>query len=161
MAETAQGKNRFILYGIVEEDTGGVKIAYQTNHDTSSSMEVSKEPTKDGIIVSTGQIEQSINVTTYLSNEDGDIDNLKDAHEEAKLIELWDIDSNKDDDGKYPATYYQAYLTEITETAEAEGAVEVELTFEVTGIGKRGLTDLSAEQEEVIQYVFKEAVKGI
>lgn len=160
MAKTSQGKNRFILYNILGESTDAVKIAYQTNHEVSSSMDVEKEPTKDGVIVSTGQIEQSITVTSFISTETDDIIKLKEAHEDGKTIEIWDIDSNKDETGEYPATYYQAYLTEISESADAEGAIEVSLTFEVQGVGKRGMTAVSEEQEEVIQYVFKEVSQG-
>lgn len=159
MAETAQGKNRFILYNILGESKDAIKIAYQTNHETSSSLDVDKEPTKDGIVISTGQIEQSIDVTTYLSTGSDDIDRLKDAHEQDKVIEVWDIDSNKNETNKYPATYYQAYLTEISESSESEGAVEVDLTFEVLGVGQRGMTTVNAEQQAVIQYAFKEAVQ--
>lgn len=159
MAETAQGKNRFILYNILGDSNDAIKIAYQTNHETSSTVDVDKEPTKDGIVISTGQIEQTIDVSTYLSTGSDDIDKLKDAHEQDKVVELWDIDSNKDKTGQYPATYYQAYLTEISESSESEGAIEVDLTFEVLGYGKRGMTAVSAEQEEVIQYAFKEAVQ--
>ena len=61
--------------------------------------------------------------------------------------------------GKYEATYYQANVTELTETSNAEDACEVEITFGVQGNGADGYATVSDAQKEAASYVFKDTSK--
>jgi hypothetical protein len=56
--------------------------------------------------------------------------------------------------------YFQGYLTEVTTTSAAEDHVEVELTFGINGSGVRGDVTVSAEQQEIAEYVFADTTKG-
>ncbi len=55
--------------------------------------------------------------------------------------------------------YFQGYLTELEKTSNAEDMVEVSLTFGINGSGARGNVTVSAEQQEIASYVFKDTKK--
>lgn len=55
---------------------------------------------------------------------------------------------------KYKGMYFQGYLTELEKTSGAEDMVEMSLTFGINGNGKRGNVTVTAEQQEVADYVF-------
>ena len=162
--EMVNGVKRFLLYRVYGDDADGLKIALQEEHEVSSSRDTDTKSTKDGGYVILGDVEQEISATTYMAVGDEMLDKLKEAQEQGKLVELWDVDvneENKNDDGKYKATYYQTYLSEVTETAPSDDGLEVELTFNSTGgIGQRGYTALNAEQERIAQYLFTEATEA-
>lgn len=160
--EATQGVKRILLYRVLGEFDDATKIALQTSHELTSSLDIETEATKDFVVSTDGQIEQEISSSFILATGDDSLDTLKEAHEQKGIVELWDVDiteENKQDD-KYKATYFQAKITDISESADVEGAVEVDIDFTVVGgIGQRGYTSVTDEQEEVIQYVFEEAVE--
>ena len=45
-------------------------------------------------------------------------------------------------------------------TAGAEGPIEVTMDLTINGVGQRGFATLTEEQEEFVQYVFKDTVAG-
>ena len=61
-----------------------------------------------------------------------------------------------DNADKYKATYYQGYVTSFGKSPNAEDTVEVSLEFGINGKGAKGFATLTADQEEVVQYVFKD-----
>lgn len=161
MPQSVQGINKFLLYRFLKEAKmkPATKIALQTEHETSSSRDVNSTQTKDGAIRTLGQIEQEVTATTYLSTTD-EVDKLKEAHENGDIVELWDILAEAPDESqKYKATYYQAYISEVSESAPTDDGVEVSLTFAVIGKGKRGKTSLTEAQAEVLDYVFRDTAQ--
>lgn len=162
MAETVKtvaGEKQFLLYRILGDNTEATKIAQQTNHDVSSSRDANANATKDGTSRSLGAVEQEVEAEVYLTTAD-DVNKLKEAHEQGKVVELWDITAlKKNEEGKYAATYYQGYITEISASAPTDDNVSVSISFAVEGIGKRGYTALSEAQEAVLDYAFVEANK--
>ena len=63
------------------------------------------------------------------------------------------------DRNKFKGMYFQGYLTEFEIISSADENVEVSLTFGVNGSGKRGDVTVTAQQQEVAAYVFKDSVK--
>ena len=60
---------------------------------------------------------------------------------------------------KFKGMYFQGYLTEFEITSSADENVEVSLTFGVNGSGKRGDVTVTAQQQEVAAYVFKDTTQ--
>ena len=82
---------------------------------------------------------------------------MKKALINGELVEIWEIDkAEKNSENKYKATYYQGYITKYGMTANSEDSVELELEFSINGVGKDGFATLTADQAEVVQYVFKD-----
>ena len=156
MAKTVRGIKKFLLWRLLKdaETSAGAKIAFQTEHEVTSTKDSNATQTKDGVIRTSGQIEQEINVTVYLSTSD-EVDKLKEAHEKDEKVEVWDVVAEEPDvSGNYKMTYYQAYISEISESAPTDEGVEVSLTFAIDGVGKRGKGKLSEAQEKAISYLF-------
>lgn len=160
--EMLQGVKRIILWRYLKdaETKPGSKIALQTEHEASSSRDINAVPTKDGTKRSLGQVEQEVEVTSYLADSD-EVDRMKEAHEMGEKIEVWDVtNEHPDENGKYKATYYQGFIGEISEKAPNDDGIEVTTTISVDGIGKRGRTILSDDQAEILDYLFVEASAG-
>lgn len=155
--ETVKGINRILLFRPLNKagTEAASKLAFQTEHDVSKSRDVDSVSTKDGKIQSLGDLETEISVTSVLAKGDTFAEEMEKAFDDGEIIEIWDIDrTGEGSDGKYPATYYQAYATTFNQTPNAEDDVEMSIDFAVNGKGQKGEATLTAEQESVVQYAF-------
>lgn len=108
----------------------------------------------------------TFSATSILAKGDPRAKELKNAMKKREIIEIWEIDkaekapdSDTENKGKYEGTYYQGYVTSYGTKSNSEDALELELEFAINGEGQDGYCTLSAEQEEVVQYVFKDTTK--
>lgn len=94
MTEVAKGIDQILLYRILEEAgiNPAAKLAFQTDHETSESKSSDSTPTKDGGVVSPGQLETEISATSILSKTDIMVKKLRDAMRNDKVVEVWEID---------------------------------------------------------------------
>lgn len=94
---------------------------------------------------------------------DAIIDKLEKAMLADELVECWEVnlaeEGTETNVGKFKSKYYQGYLTECSISSEAEGAVEVDLTFGANGNGADGYATVTKEQQEVASYVYKDVTK--
>uniref|UniRef100_UPI0022E89729 phage major tail protein, TP901-1 family n=1 Tax=Enterococcus faecalis TaxID=1351 RepID=UPI0022E89729 len=95
-------------------------------------------------------LEIDFSATSILSVGDPYVDQLEEALDNDDIIEIWEINKAEkgtgDNADKYKATYYQGYVTSFGKSPNAED----------TGKGAKGFATLTADQEEVVQYVFKD-----
>lgn len=162
MAEAVKGINRIILMRPISlqdtEEAG--RLAFQTQHEKTSSRESNSVATKDGNIASLSEETVAYSLTSIMATEDVTREKLEEAYHKGELIEFWDINKTAPlsdgsaNDGKYPATYVQGYLTEWNETATSDGNVEITLATTMNGSGVKGYATLSNDQAEVVQYAF-------
>ena len=90
------------------------------------------------------------------------INKLEDAMDADQLIEIWEANLEEPADegeNKFVGMYFQGYLTEFEKTSSAEDFVECSLTFGINGSGVRGNVTVSAEQQEMANYVFTDTQK--
>lgn len=167
MAEAVKGINRIILmrpYSLRTTEAAG-RMAFQTEHEKSSSRDSNSTVTKDGNIQSLSEVVVEYSLTTLMAREDEVRDKLEEAYLKGELVEFWDIDKTAAvteagvNLGKYPATYYQGYLTEWSESAGSEDNVEVSLSAGMNGAGVKGYATLTAEQAAVVQYAYADTEK--
>lgn len=165
MAEAAKGIDVILLFRLLEDATkeAAFKLAFQTEHENTKSKDSDSVATKDGPIRTPGALEFDFSATSILALNDPYVEKLETALDEDKLIEIWEINRAEkgmgEDADKYKATYYQGYVTSFGKNPNAEDSVELSLEFGINGKGAKGYATLSAEQEEVVQYVFKDTVK--
>ena len=161
MAEAIRGINRILLmrpYSERETMAAG-RMAFQTSHEKSSSRDANSTITKDGNINSLSEVVVEYSLTTIMAKDDVVREALEKAYLHGELVEFWDIDRTAaGDDGKFPATYYQGYLTEWGESAGAEDSVEISLSAAINGAGIRGCATLSNDQANVVQYTFSDTI---
>ena len=164
MAEAVQGKKLVYLFRILEEaaTTGAVALAFTTENERTKSKDSDSTVTKDGSIRTPGAVEQEITATALLAKGDTLAARLEDALDGDKLIEIWEANLEEaagGGDGKFKGRYFQGYLTEIGYSSSAEDHVEVSLTFGINGSGAKGDVTVSAEQQAVAEYVFKDTAQ--
>ncbi len=164
-AEAVQGKKIVYLYRVLSKaaTNEGAALAFTTENGNTISKDADSTATKDGSIRTPAVAEVEITATSILAQGDTLIDELKAALNSDELIEIWETnlaepgtDTNA---GKFKATYYQGYLTELEKSSNAEDMVEMSLTFGINGTGADGYATVSAEQQEVANYVFKDTTK--
>lgn len=163
-AEGVKGSRMVYLYRIASEaaTTDGVTLAFVTENGRTKSKDSDSTVTKDGSITTPGAVEQEITSTSLLAKGDEMIDKLEDALDNGDLLEIWE--ANLDEpaeagENKFKGMYFQGYLTEFEKTSSAEDFVECSLTFAINGNGVRGDVTVSAEQQEMANYVFADTQK--
>lgn len=163
-AEAVQGKKLVYLYRILKDAAtdNGVTLAFTTENERTKTKDSEATETKDGAIQTPGATEQEITFTSILAEGDEMIEKLEDALDESELIEIWEANLAEpvgDDGNKFKGRYFQGYLTEISFTSSAEEFVEVSGTFAINGTGAKGEVTVTAEQQEVANYVFADTTK--
>lgn len=163
-AEAVSGNQLIYLYRIKSKaaTADGVALAFTTENERSKSKDSDTVVTKDGSIRIPGAAEVEITATSLLAKGDTLIDDLEDAMDNDEIIEIWEANLEEPAEGganKFKGMYFQGYLTELTKTSNAEDHVEVELTFAINGSGVRGDVTVSAEQQEIANYVFADTKK--
>ena len=163
-AEAVAGNKLVYLYRIKSKaaSVDGAALAFTTENERSKSKDSDTVVTKDGSIRIPGAAEVEITATSLLAKGDTFIDDLEDAMDDDEIIEVWEANLEEpvgDGTNKFKGMYFQGYLTELTKGSNAEDHVEVELTFAINGSGVRGEVTVSAEQQEIAEYVFADTTK--
>ena len=158
-AEAVHGKKLVYLYRILKDaaSSAGAALAFTTENERSKSKDSDSTATKDGPILTPGEVEQEITATSILMKGDTLVDQLEDALDENELVEIWEANLEEPADAgenKFKGRYFQGYLTELSIASSAEDYVEVALTFGINGSGVKGDVTVTAEQQEVAAYVF-------
>ena len=163
-AEAVQGKKLVYLFRIASQAAtkAGAIIAFTTENGRTKSKDADATVTKDGTIRTPSASETEITATCLLAKGDVMLDELEDAMDNDELIEIWEanLENAGAGDNKFKGMYFQGYLTEFEKTSSAEDFVECSLTFGINGSGVRGDVTVTAEQQEVANYVFKDTAKS-
>lgn len=157
-AEAVQGKKLVYLYRVLENaaTAGAVAMAFVTENSRSKSKDADSTATKDGSIRTPGASEVEITATSILAKGDTLFDELEEAMDNDKLIEIWEANLDEPAEGtnQFKGRYYQGYLTEFEMASSAEDFCEVSTTFAINGTGAKGNVTVSVEQQEMAAYVF-------
>lgn len=159
MSNAVQGSKIVYLYRLLEEQStaDAFRLAYVTEDSISYSKDADSTVTKDGTIRTPSAVEIEKPMTCILSKGDTDIDKLKNAMLNDKVIELWE--ANLDEPvpnmtNKFKGTYFQGYITSYEKTSNAEDMVEVQMTIGVNGKGADGNVTVTASQQDDASYTF-------
>lgn len=158
-AEAVQGKKIVYLFRVLSKaaTSAAAAMAFVTENERTKSKDADSTATKDGAIRTPGATETEITATAILAKGNGLAEELEEAMDNDELIEIWEVNlAEEASAGKYKGTYYQGYLTEFSLTSSAEEHAEYSTTFAVNGKGAKGECTVSAEQQEIAQYVFKD-----
>lgn len=163
-AEAVHGKKLVYLYRILSKaaNTAGTALAFTTENERTKSMDSDSTPTKDGPILTPGEVEQEITATSLLAKGDTLVEELEDALDNHELIEVWEANLEEpagEGANKFKGRYFQGYLTELSFASSAEDYVEASLTFGINGSGAKGNVTVTAEQQEIAAYVFTDTTK--
>lgn len=163
-AEAVHGKKLVYLFRIQSEaaTADGVTLAFTTENGRTKSKDSDSTATKDGAIRTPGETEQEITATCLLAKGDEMLDKLEDALDNDELVEIWEANLEEaaaTGENKFAGRYFQGYLTEFEKTSTAEDYVECSLTFGINGNGVKGDVTVTAEQQDIANYVFTDTQK--
>lgn len=162
--KAVHGKKIVYLFRPLKESgsTDAMAMAFVTENERSLSKDSDSTATKDGPVVTPGEVENEVSATALLANDDTLIDRLEEAMLNDEIIEIWEANLDKpvgEGGNQFKGRYMQGYLTELTQSASAEDYVEVETTFSINGAGVKGDVTVSVAQQEVAAYVFADTSK--
>lgn len=155
-----KGKDQILLWRL-EADAQkekAFKLAFQEEHSVDASIDGGEsKATKDGVINTDGTVLDEVPFTSTMAYGDKVCDMLDEAFYEQSLLELWIVDVGQKTEGnKYKAEYRQGKLDSLKKTAPTEDTVVLEGNFKTDGVRKKGEVSLTKEQEETVQYAFRD-----
>lgn len=147
-------------YSKASTDDGWI-LAFTTENGRTISSDSDSTATKDGSVVTPGTPEVEITTTSLMNANDTRIEELEQAIEGNKLMEIWEANLEKPatTSGKYKGKYFQGYLSELEISSNAEDMVEVSSTFAINGTGATGDVTVSQEAIDEAQYAFRDIQK--
>lgn len=152
------GKNMMLFVRAYKDRTtkDAARNRFQTEHSISMSKDVEATPTKDGIINTIADGENTVDLSSLAYRDDETtIETWKDMRTWFKgneLVELWQVDIESGTDGAdLEAEYFQGYLTTFDLSAPAEGNVELSFSYAINGMGAEGTDTLTPEQLQAVQ----------
>ena len=163
--EAVNGKQLIYLFRVAKDSKkeNASAIAFPTENERNFTKDADTTATKDGTIRTPSVAEIEITSTSIMPKGDAIIDKLEKAMLSDELVECWEVnlaeEGTETNVGKFKAKYYQGYLTECSISSEAEGSVEVDLTFGANGNGADGYASVTKEQQEIASYVYKDVTK--
>ncbi len=161
MAEMQQGKNKILLFRrLKDQEKEAAKLVFQTEHTFSYNRDLEKIVTKDGSIIKVGELETEVSIEAIQAKKDPVADMLQQSVIKGEKLELWEVNVDEDlrEGDKFPAVYCQGYLDSWEPTASAEDEAEVSSNFNVELEPQFGEATLTDEQQEAVQYAFRDTV---
>lgn len=173
--EMLQGKNKVLLFRrLADQETSAAKLVFQTDHTFSYSRSLDRIVTKDGSVVKVGELESEVSIEAIQAKKDPVGEMLRNAAIKGEKLELWEVTVDEDlkeevtDDAtqeviatKYPAVYAQGYLDGWENGAGAEDESTISTTFQVDLEPQFGMATLTEEQQEAVQYAFKDTLAEV
>lgn len=157
-----EGKQIVWLYRLESDRLAGESatgMALETNAELTKSRDAETLVTKRRTYRMPAGFDYTGSATTYYGTNDPMVDKMDDAIDNGELVEFWLIETAvANEDGKFKSEYYTGYITSLSKTSGAEGAVEVSLEYALEAPGAKGYATLTEEQQEVARTVFVDTV---
>ncbi|MFM1538675.1 phage major tail protein, TP901-1 family [Helcococcus bovis] len=157
--EPIKGKDKILFVRLLSEakTKTASKILYQVDHTIKYSNSTDVKKTKDGNIQQSGGVEITVEMNALLTDDELN-KMMRKAVIDGDIIELWEVNLKSLDQSKNQADalYMQAKLNDWEDPASVEEYSTFKTTAAVIGMPKEGKVTLSKEQQEEIQYAFKD-----
>ncbi len=159
-AQAVEGKLSVLFFRILKNATTkpAVKMAFQLEHEASISNDTDSTMTKDGAIVTNKGTEIEFPFSFIASKNNPLIEELEMAAIKGETVEMWEVDVDPDmvnAANEFRAKYMQGKLGEWSTSKNVDDSVEVSSSLAVIGVYQKGYVELTAEQQQAVQYVFK------
>lgn len=146
----------------LHETEDASKLRFQTEHSISQEKDNESTLTKDGIINSISDGENTADITSLAYRDDQATlttwKQLKDMFNRNALVEMWQVDITDvtPESPEVEATYYQGYFTSFEQSNPADGNVELSYSYAINGNGVDGTDTLTEEQITAVQSLLYE-----
>lgn len=123
---------KIILVQAIDNALGaeGLVPGFQTEHSHSYERDNSTESTKFGAISAIGALTETMSMSMYGKRGDAGQKAIKDAIKKGQEIKVWEVDTEKNAEGKYDANFAFAVVDSFEVSSPVEGLEE--LSAEVT-----------------------------
>ena len=163
-AEAVQGKQIIYLFRPLSKaaEKDAVAMAFTTENERTKSVDFEATATKDGSVLTPGEMEHEVTATAILAAGDTMAEELEDACDNRELMEIWEANLAEpvgEGSNKFKGRYMQGYLNEFSLAAAAEDHAEYSTTFAINGAGAKGEVTVTKEQQAVAAYAFKDTTK--
>lgn len=157
--EVLNGRNVILFFRERAKHTteDATKLRFQTEHSISKEKESEATTTKDGVIQTISDGENSADITSLAYVDDEATittwEALEDMFDRNALVEMWQVDITRatTDNLEVKPTYFQGYFSAFELSAPADGQVELNYTFAINGNGVKGTDTLSPNQLQAVQ----------
>lgn len=156
MAELIQGKNFLLFFRKLAEakSKSAAKLKFQTEHSIKMEKETEATKTKDGVINSLSDGENTIDITSLAYVEDKKTKamwkELREWFKEGAIVEIWQVDLSSKSSENYEVDYFQGYFKSFEISAPADGKVEFSASYAINGNGAEGKDTLSEDQQQAV-----------
>lgn len=155
-----QGKNKILLFrNLKNTEETAAKLSFQTGHSFSLSRDGDSIATKDGSIVKLGELEGEVSsIEAVQAKGDPVAKMLLDSVIDGDKLEVWEVTVDEDlkEGETYPAIYAQGYLTSWETESPVEDEASYSGDFLVELAPQFGMATLTEEQQEAVQYAFRD-----
>lgn len=138
-------------------------LAWQTEGSRSISKDADTVKTKSGTVRVPGAAEVEYSLTSLIPKGDATIQEYQNAMMNDEKFEIWKINMDEagsgENSGKFKAEYAQGFITNIEESSNSEDFAELSIDFGGEQKPQHGFATLTAEQQEMAQYVFEDVLK--
>lgn len=155
---SVEARDIIYLFRIFGESGNAWKVALQTGGESSESREYETSQTKDGVRKTAGMYDASHSINSLLPKGDSYISKLKGLVRNPKPLEIWAINRTEiDGETTLPGEYSKNVVTEVSQSAGAEGVVEVAINAEVSeGTVVDGEVTVTPELAEMLKNIADE-----
>lgn len=141
----------------------GAKLRFQMEHSISKEKETEATVTKDGVINTIADGENTAEVTSLAYVDDTETittwEKLEEMFDRNALVEMWQVDITNPEAKEFTPTYYQGYFTSFEISAPADGQVELSYSYAINGKGVKGDDTLTEAQLKSVQSTMYEYTK--
>lgn len=138
-------------------------LAWQKEGSRSISKDADTVKTKSGTVRVPGAAEVEYSLASLIPKGDATIQEYQDAMMNDEKFEIWKINMDEpgsgENSGKFKAEYAQGFITNIEESSNSEDFAELSIDFGGEQKPQHGFATLTAEQQEMAQYVFEDVLK--
>lgn len=162
--QVLNGKNVILFFREASKKAteDAAKLRFQTEHSISKSKETNAVTTKDGIINSISDGENTADISSIAYVDDAETittwETLEDLYDRGVLVEMWQVDITNAtaENLNVKPTYFQGYFTSFEISAPSDGQVELSYSYAINGNGVKGEDVLTAAQlNSVINSVYE------
>ena len=165
MAELIQGKSFLLFFRRFAdaETQNAAKLRFQTEQSLKMEKETEATKTKDGVVNSLSDGENTIDIKSLAYKEDKKTTaawkDLRKWFKAGDLVEVWQVDLTSEDSKNYEVEYFQGYFKSFEISAPADGKVELSANYAINGNGVEGKDTLTEEQKQAVANIQYEYAK--
>jgi len=168
MNTAVQGVDKILMFRMLKDAASqkAAKLALQTKHTLKYDRKTNTTQTKDGALNSTDGLETKLTIEAVATRDELNL-MLEKSVIDGEVVEIWEIDygagpvASGPNAGKYQALYMQGLLGSWEAPSNVGEFTTISTEAVINGKPQEGFATVTEEQQEEIQYAFKDVAVEI